>query len=326
MTTCFPPVSIDSVLDNPDSIRSRIEANGPYAPVQRYFNSDAEYKSNAGSASREKPMFIASVFRGDWAYEEPLIPDVDDLLHHPKFSEAASDIFGSSRIRPFSVYSNLTWQLPFSQGGGHIDVPEFRGVNRTDHPIWVLTSMNHSRLFEAERVQIATSVAWFYRGSDGGFDYWPDGPNAPMKTHEGSIFNTAVVGDNDRMFHRVRPTGDAEKGLLADLTSDARLVYRNGNCWTIEDRGETRAELTYEQLRISISWKARVVQDENDEQRYLQHSEDMYINQVWERFCSDLDRRGIAYERPAKPEQDPTWIELLSATYVQEPSASPAAA
>ena len=128
------------------------------------------------------------------------------------------------------------------------------------------------------------------------------------------------------MFHRVRPTGNAEKGLLSGLTPDARLVFKQADAWTIEDRGETRAKLSYEELRISISWKARVFEDEGDETRFLQHTEDMSIDQVWERFCTDLDRRGIEYQRPTNPERDPAWIELLSSTYVQEPSVSHATA
>jgi len=323
---CHPPVQIDRVLDDPGSIRRRVEANGPYAPVQRYFADDAEYRATAGAESREKAVFIAPVFRGDWAYETPLIDDVDDLLHHQEFSDAARGIFGSDCVRPFSVYCNLTWQIPFPQGPGHLDVAEYRGINRTDHPIWLLTVMNHSRLFEAERVPIATSVAWFYEGSDGGLDYWPDGHDAPPRTHEGNIFNTAIVGDNDRMFHRVRPTGAAEKGLISGLTPDARLVHCGGEAWAIEDRGETRAEFDYRELRISLSWKARIFRDERDEKRFLERTEDISIDEVWRRFDVDLERRGIDHERPENPERDPAWIELLTATYVCEPTASHAAA
>lgn len=324
--TCYPPVQIDHVLDDPGSIRRRVEANGPYAPVQRYFSDDAEYRATAGAESREKAVFIAPVFRGDWAYETPLIDDIDDLLHHPEFSEASRGIFGSDLVRPFSVYSNLTWQLPFAQGPGHIDVPEFRGINRTDHPIWLLTMMNYSRLFEAERVPIATAVAWFYEGSDGGLDYWPDGPDAPPRTHEGNIFNTAILGDNDRMFHRVRPTGAVERGLISGLTPDSRLVHRGAQTWAIEDRGETRAEFEYRELRISLSWKARVFRDEQDEKRFVERSEDITIDEVWQRFYADLDRRDIAFVRPGDPKRDSAWIELLTATYVYEPAASHAAA
>ncbi|MFT5444572.1 MAG: hypothetical protein ACI8W3_003629 [Myxococcota bacterium] len=326
VATCFPPIKIDSVFENPACVRALVEANGPYAPVQRYFTDDEEYKATAGAESRDKPVFIAPVFRGDWAYEEPLIEGVDDLLNHAGFTDAAKSIFGSDFVRPFTLYSNLTWQLPFAQGPGHIDVPEFRGINRTDRPIWLLQTMNHSGLFEAERVPIATTVAWFYKGEDGGFDYWPTGVANPSQAHEGNIFNTAIVGDNDRMFHRVRPTGSTEKGLVAGLTPDAQLVHKGGDDWAIEDGGERRAEFPYDALRISVSWKARVFADTKDEQRFNDHSEDINIDEVWRRFYADLDRRGIAYTETEHPQRDPALIETLSSTYVEEPEPTHAAA
>lgn len=323
---CFPPIQIDSVLDDPSLVRRLVETNAPYAPVQRYFSADAEFQATAGEESRAKPMFIAPVFRGDWAYDKPLIEGVEPLLHHKGFADAARKIFGAEIIRPFSVYSNLTWQLPFAQGPGHIDVPEFRGINRTVYPIWLLTTMNHSRLFEDERIPIATTVAWFYEGRDGGFDYWPAGKDAAPKIHEGDIFNTAVVGDNDRMFHRVRPTGKSDAGLIAGLTPEALLVYKSGSDWAVEDAGETRAEFDYAQLRISISWKAHVFQNAEDEKRYVEHGDDISIDDVWQRFATDLERRGIAARIPHEPMKDAEWIRLLSSTYVEEPSTQPAAA
>lgn len=323
---CFAPIQIDSVLDDPQLVRRLVEANAPYAPVQRYFTDDAEFHAAAGEDSRGQPMFIAPVFRGDWAYNEPLIDDVEPLLHHEGFIDAAKKIFGSEIVRPFSVYSNLTWQLPFSQGPGHIDVPEFRGINRTAYPVWLLTTMNHSRLFEAERIPIATTVAWFYEGGDGGFDYWPEGPQAAPRAHEGKIFNTAIVGDNDRMFHRVRPTGLADQGLISGLSADAELVAQSGSEWTIEDRGTCRATFDYSEIRISVSWKAHVFADEADEQRTRSHDEDISIDEVWNRFSRDLDQRGIAQRPEGDPLRDPTWINLLSSTYVEEPKSEPAAA
>lgn len=323
---CYPPIQIDSVLDDPSLVQRLVETNAPYAPVQRYFTDDAEFQATAGEESRAKPMFIAPVFRGDWAYDKPLIEGVEPLLQHEGFSQAAREIFDADIVRPFSVYSNLTWQLPFSQGPGHIDVPEFRGINRTEYPIWLLTTMNHSRLFEAERIQIATTVAWFYQGSDGGFDYWPNGKDAAPKSHEGHIFNTAVVGDNDRMFHRVRPTGQTDKGLISGLSPDAKLTHRSGSTWTIEDEGRSRAEFDYAELRISISWKAHVFKDVAEERSFVEHENDMSIDEVWRRFSDDLKRRGIAADVPAEPVRDPEWIALLSSTYVEEPSVQPVAA
>jgi len=323
---CHPPIKMDKVLEDPESIRRLVEANSPYWPVQRYFGGDSEYRASAGSQSEGKPVFIAPVFRGDWAYDTTLIDGVDEILHHPGFAGAAQKMFGGACVRPFSVYCNLTWQLPFNQGGGHTDVPEFRGVSRVDHPIWLLQAMGHSRLFEKEQVKIATTVVWFYKGSDGGFTYWPDGPDAPAKSHEGSIFNTAVVGDNDRMYHRVRPTGDPKAGLVSAMTLESQLEHKGDDRWCISDGNATLAEFDYNTLRISISWKARVFADEADERRYLDHAEDIEIEAVFERFYGDLRARGIDFEMPSDPRRDARFVEILGKTYMHEPSTTDAAA
>ena len=138
---------------------------------------------------------------------------VEPLLHHPPFVSAARQLFAGEIVRPTTVYVNLTYQIPFAQGAGHTDVPVFRGFERTNYPIAFLTVMGLSGLFEDVRVKVATAVAWFYSGYDGGFEYWPEGPTGPSAIHEGAIDNTAIVGDNDFMWHRVRPTGKVADGM-----------------------------------------------------------------------------------------------------------------
>ncbi len=315
--TSLPPIFIDCVLDDPSIFRDLIERHSPYWPVQRYFASDAEYRASSGSGQK---MIVAPNFRGDWAYDTPLVDGVGPLLEHDGFAQAAAQMFGTPLVRPQIVYTNLTWQLPFDQGGGHTDVPAFRGVERTEYPIWILNAMGHSRLFEAERVQIATAVAWFYRGTDGGFTYWPDGPDQPPKIHEGEIFNTAVVGDNDRMYHRVRPVGARDKGLLMGMTLDTRLEHQGGDDWVIADGDERRAELGYDELRISVSWKAQVFRDERECKLYDEHLEDLSIDEVFERFYTDLDARGVPFARSDTPIDDPELVDVLARTYVNEPT------
>lgn len=318
--SCHPPAFFDSVLDDPTLVRRLVEAGGPYLPVQRYFRNDAEYRAASAAGSPGKPMIVAPNFRGDWAYDEPLVAGVEPILHHEGFRRAAGEMFSCACVEPFSVYANITWQLPFDQGGGHVDVPEFRGIHRGEQPTWLLSMMGHSGLFEAERVEIATAVAWFYAGRDGGFTCWPDGPDRPPRVHEGDISNTAVLGDNDRMFHRVRPVGRREDGLPRGLTLDTRLERRGGDRWAIARAGETLAEMPFEALRVSISWKARVFRDVAALRRYRDHTDDLTLDEVFERFYADLERRGVAFERPAAPLDDPALVDVLAATYVRAPS------
>jgi hypothetical protein len=311
------PVLLEGLLEEPQRVRALIEQHAPYRPVQRYFAGDAEYRASSGQG---EVMIVAPNFRGDWAYRRPLVEGAELFLDHPRLRDAAAGLFDTPVVRPFAVYTNLTWQLPFPQGSGHTDVPAFRGIDRTRYPIWLLGTMGHSGLFEAERIRIATAVAWFYRGRDGGFEYWPDGPEQPPRVHEGEIFNTAIVGDNDRMFHRVRPVGHQRDGLLSGMTLEACLESRGGDAWAIADEGRTLAEFGYDELRISVSWKAEVFRDDAERELVDSHRDDLSLARVLQRFRDDLERRGVACELPAEPLTDQAFIDLLSRTYRREPS------
>jgi hypothetical protein len=312
----LPPILIPRLLDDPDVFESLIASHSPYYPVQRYFESEAEFHSSSGQG----PMLIAPNFRGDWAYDKPLVDGAELFLNHPRLLEAAQTLFSTELVRPQIVYTNLTWQLPFNQGGGHTDVPAFRGVDRTRYPIWLLGLMGKTGLFEDERIRIATAVAWFYRGTDGGFEYWPNGPDAPAKVHEGEVFNTAIMGDNDRMYHRVRPVGRREDGLLQGMTLNTRLEHRDAADWFIAEDDRELATLTYDQLRISVSWKGQVFRDARERQMVDEHSEDISFDQALGRIYADLDGREVRYKRPDDPLRDPDFIDTLRATYVREPA------
>ncbi len=315
-----PPIPIAPVFDDPDCVRRLVEKHTPYLPVQRYFRSDAEYEASSGTRAGGGAVIIAPNFRGDWAYDRPLVDGVEPILNHPPFVEAANKLFDSPLVRPQIVYVNLTWQLPFDQGAGHIDVPAFRGIDRTRYPIWLLNAMGHSGLFEGERIRIATAVAWFYEGSDGGFTYWPDGPDAPPVVHEGAIHNTAIVGDNDAMFHRVRPVGRRRDGMLMGMTLDTKLARVSGDDWQVVEGDAVRASLRFAGLRISLSWKAQVFRDAAEQRSVDEHSHDMTLEDVVDRFVSDLDARGVAFRPPRDPVNDPDFVALLARTYVTQPT------
>lgn len=313
---CRPPVSLDPVLDDPGIIRTLLEQTAPHYPVQRYFQNAAEMRAQSGPAD----MIIAPNFRGDWATAEGRVPGVEAILENLRLRDAAARLFESELVRPWGVYSNITFQLPFDQGRGHTDVPAFVGVDRSAYPTWFLAVMGHSGLFEKERVDIATAVAWFYRGSDGGFTYWPDGPDRPPRVHEGRIYNTGFVGDNDRMYHRVRPVGSREKGLLTGMTLETRLEHDGGDAWAIRRNGETLADMDFGALRISVSWKAYVYRDEEQLRRHVEGGGALTQDAVLERFYDDLGARGVSFQLPGDPLHEEPFVETLSETYVRAPS------
>jgi len=317
------PVVLDPAVGDRGAIERLIEARAPYWPVQRYFTNSAEYAASSGNAAEQ--MVVAPVFRGDWALDGRADPDVEWLLNDAQFAEAARTVFGGAEVvRPHTLYCNLTWQLPFAQGAGHVDVPAFRGFDRNEWPTTFLSIMGMSGLFEDVRRHIATGVAWFYAGTDGGFEYWPDGPDRPSRIHEGAIDNTMIVGDNDFMFHRVRPTGRVEDGLRS-LSLDAELVHDGSGTWSIVDEGKTVASFGRDALRMSLSWKADVFATEAEAACVDDHDDDIDLGGVVARFVDDLRERGVAASAPDDPVRDPAFIALLQEHYVRYPTVGAAA-
>ena len=146
---------------------------------------------------------------------------MERFLEHPAFHTAAQQLFGAAVVRPEHVYVNLNPPLP-KVDPGHVDVPCFRGATRGRLPVWLLQVMQKSELFTAWYVPTATAVAWFYAGEGGGFMYWPDGPDAPPLSRP-CLSNTALMGDNDYMFHAVEAVGGSDREVPTGLTLDATL-------------------------------------------------------------------------------------------------------
>jgi hypothetical protein len=311
------PVALDRVVDDPAQVRTLIEQHQPYWPVQRYFANSAEYAALSGETEPAE-MIIAPVFRGNWAADGTVLDGVQPLLESVRFADAARKVFDAELIRPTTVYVNLTWQLPFPQGAGHTDVPAFRGFDRSTYPITFLTIMGLSGLFEDYRVKVATGVSWFYTGEGGGFEYWPDGPQEPSLVHEGAMNNTAIVADNDFMWHRVRPTGRVEDGMLT-LSTSAELTRISDDTWAIVDQGEELARFPFAQVRVSLSWKGIAFIDETDQRRHDEHLDDIDLAEVIRRFTADLAARGSEVRIPDDPVRDPDFVRTLGETYIRYP-------
>jgi hypothetical protein len=313
-----PPVLLERATDDPELVRRLIRELAPYWPVQRYFANGAEYAALSGSGASPAAMIVAPVFRGNWAALGKAVDAAAPLLDHPPFVAAARRLFGAEIVLPQNVYVNLTWQLPFAQGAGHTDIPAFRGFDRSRYPITLLTIMGLSGLFEDVRLQIATAVAWFYAGSDGGFEYWPEGPDGPSRLHEGRIDNTAIVGDNDFMWHRVRPTGRVQDGMLR-LSLESELVRESAG-WAIREGARHLASFGDEKLRVSLSWKALVFRSHEERRIFDEHTGDIDLAEVLRRFEVDLAERGVAVRWPEDPVRDPALIDLLRTHYVRYPA------
>jgi hypothetical protein len=307
------PIIIDRVLPDPSVVRKLLFRGAPYWTVQRYVKNLSEMAalSDAGKQGQKNgPMFIAPWFRGDWAYGEPLVEGVEVFLGHEGFRGAAQEMFEGAVIVPQIVYVNLN--PPIARvDPGHVDIPAFRGVDRTRYPVWLLATMLKSGLFDRWYVPSVTAVAWYYEGEGGGFTYWPDGPNKPP-TSRPCMSNSAVVGDNDYMLHRVEAVGPEERTLPKGLTLNSQLCW-SGNAWEVVEQDDVRARYEFEEVRVSVSWKAQVFTTPEQQALYHSHEDDLTLDEAVDAFLADLAAKGTPIAPPADPLHDRNFIEALTA-------------
>ena len=283
-----PPIVLDRVVADGEVIRDMARANGPYWQPGRMLTSSGAPRDAADTDDPDlevDPRLVGPVFRGDWAFGEALVDGADALLAHEGFIAAAGAMFQTEVVVPEQVYVNLTTPLPRA-GFSHTDIPEFRGLDRRNAPAWLLSAMGVSGLFEAERVHIVTAVAWFYRGEAGGLRYWPDGPDGPSVLQD-DTWNTAVVGDNDVMPHEVQRVGPRGSAPPDGMTIRSELVW-DADRWHIVDGGAVLATYDDDQVRLSLSWKAKVYADGDERARAEEGRDGVTVEEALTRLEADL--------------------------------------
>jgi hypothetical protein len=202
-------------------------------------------------------------------------------------------------VKPAIVFANFL--VPGQELAIHTDVPEFRGVNRTKNPQWLLVAMHHSGLFEDWRMPIATAVSWFGRPTGGDFAFYPEGADGPPKAIP-ARHDTAICLDTDSVFHGVdrvalpdAPPPDARPG--------STLEHEGGGRWRLRGPDGSEQSFAWDELRFSVSWKAWCFRDEAEARLAAEHGDDIRQEEIVERLVADLRERGrIGSERPANRE------------------------
>jgi len=204
---------------------------------------------------------------------------------------------------------------PMKAGHRHVDVPTYRGFS-AKVPLWFPMVMGVSGLFDRWAVRVAGALTWFYEGSDGEYEYWPQGIDHPSGCERGPFGNVALFGDNDLMFHQVGAIGDARQ-FQDQIKLSVRSEIRPGDDgWEITDGTSVIGTLPNDQVRISLLWRAVTFRDEREARAYDEHEDDLDVEMTVSRFCADLTERGIDFSPPQNPFDDQAWSTLLTQTYL----------
>jgi hypothetical protein len=276
---------------------------------------------SGGRFARQEPLHVLAArtnyFRETYAYgDETYIDGIEPFLRHEGFVDAARRLHGRPVIVPAIVFANML--VPGQELAVHTDVPEFRGINRTKHPQWLVVAMHHSGLFEDWRMPIATGIAWFHDCSGGELAFYPDGPDAPPVAHP-VRYNTAVLLDTDTVFHGVDRVGETATPV-DNLRPGMRLVFDGGGQWSVRDGEDVAGRYPWESLRFSVSWKAYCFADEEERRLWFEHSDDLSVETVVDRLVEDLRARGaINGDRPPNHEL----VDVIIDEYIRYPAATP---
>ena len=300
MTSIGKPIRIEPAFDEPEHIRTMFERYAPYRAVAAYAPEGLKDETREEAKHPVLPWF-----RGDWALGgHPLVEGAELILHNKSFLEAARAAFGTPLVDPEFVAVNINGPMP--AGTTHIDNPSFYGATRVDYPLPFLRVMGRSGLFEPWRVVRASTLSWFYVGSGGSFDYWPEGLNGPMRSEQAPFGNVALCADTDRMYHRIGHIGDPD---TAPRMSAAAQIHSNGDGnWSILENGEVRATYPGHAIRFSILWKAAIGDRKPD-------TVNLTLDRIMSVFTKDLRNRNVDLQVPSDPLADTTWILLLQRTY-----------
>ena len=298
-----PPILLRDVLPETEAVVALLEANAPYTPLGGW------YRPGTDPDEASSPLW----FQQDWVHADAAIAGSDLFVQCPAYFDAAKKFYDATVIEPHSVYVNLMLGLA-EHGPAHTDNPKFSGRERKNTPMWLLRTMLWSGLFHDWEIAQATAIWWLNDVEEGGLRFWADGPQRPPHRHSPPMANTALVGDNHRMFHQVERVGPFDLPI-SRVTPRAELAPAGdqSNAWRVVDRGVDLLRVRLDQIRVSVLWKADVYRCEAERQRKL--DEALSFEDVATIFDRDLARRGEALRVDLERLEDPGFAEALSAFY-----------
>jgi hypothetical protein len=306
-TGLVTPIKIDEVFGDPGVIRRLVQRNSPYRTMASYLPSSALRDGQAPAGD-----VVRAHFRATWAAGgRPLADGAEAILHNPRLVRAASQLFDAEVI-PSTVAVNVT--APMHAGNVHVDVPSFRGADRDRYPMQLLQAMGDSGLFEEWRVAEAGAVWWSYQGPGGTYDYWPDGLGGPMHSELPPFVNSALVADNNRMYHRIGRIGDPAVAPVA-FSAAAQIRHHADGRWIVSDSDRTPVRYDDRDIRISILWKAQVRPDRSA-------AASLTPELITEILAADLSRRGAQRPGLMPALSDQGWLDLVHSTYYVPVSAA----
>ncbi|WP_168187041.1 hypothetical protein [Williamsia sp. 1138] len=333
MTPTVPPEVISDIY-SPDEIAvlfDVVRRKGPWRLIAaQHFATAEEYLAVSGPKNPDlkskltlsdllTPTFRSYLGNFGIAYED----EVHDLYFSRKMLNMIKSIHGAKYATPQSFLFNLRAPA-HSYDAGHFDGSSWRGINSNNSPLWLISIMAKSGLFDEWEVKSGQVIAYYYNSDiDGGFTYWPEGPDLPPKRVPAPFWNNGFLTNNEKMFHRGEASGPRGRRTIPDLQLNSLISGEGDNEWVIRNDGTEIARYEDDEMRFLFHYSAHVFDDLADVKRYVEHTDDLTVEKALGMILDDLKRRGEPVPESSDPMNDSGFIAALSSRYAMAPSEYP---
>lgn len=333
MTPLVPPTYVTDIYtpEEQDVLFGVVRNRGPWPlTVAHHFKSAEEYLAVSGPKDLDPTIklelsdLLTPTFRGylanhGVAYE----PEVHDIY----FSRTLLDMIRGMHKAEYAIPHTFLFNIrppAHSFDAGHFDGASWRGVNLNNTPLWLISVMAKSGLFERWSVKAGQVIAYYYDSDiDGGFTYWPEGPDSAPQRFAPPFWNSGLLTDNEKMFHRGEANGPRDRRKIPELQLHSLISAENEDEWVVRNDGAEIARYHSDDMRFLLHYSAHVFDDKADLMRYLDHTDDLTVDLALEMLMADMRSRGASFETPTDPLNDRAFISLANRTYAMAPTRYP---
>jgi len=227
-------------------------------------------------------------------------PIFNQVFNSSQFLDAAKKICPSDQqvLDPFQF--NFLIQIPGQTVATHIDAPYFWGASRQSVPQWLLAAMVFSGLFEKLFVNQVQVVSYLHtwQAEDVmkanniktvGGDFVVYGTaDGHVSTMSSSPLSGNLV-DGSKSIHAATVYRPDKKAPFIDKNNDVVLRYAGDEKWELVDLTNDKhiADYTSDDLRISLVYRARCFETEEDKRLYKDFPA-VPVNKILGIFKADL--------------------------------------
>ncbi|CAJ0566599.1 unnamed protein product, partial [Mesorhabditis spiculigera] len=254
-----------------------------------------------GGVEGKKEKFEVSASRllsfGRYIFNASAYPTVMALFETQRFNDGAQSICPAHKpvLDPFQF--NFIIQVPGQSVALHLDAVYFTHATRFEYPMWLLTVMAHSGLYQDEFIDQVQAVGYFHRWTDanrgGKFVYYLN--NSLSAYHEEPLARAGSFVDGSKVIHAATIYYPHRQPPIMDKSADNKLVYQGADKWTLTSNGNALKTFKTDDLRMTIVYRARCFESEAKKEEFTRIRETKegvkHVDEILEDLKKDLVAR-----------------------------------